>query len=75
MCLKVIAIRFSDRLLLSFLKDQGDNFTVTYAQIVHSTGMSKPTVHRAMSRLECAGLISRRPGTGRSYIYKVHHDR
>lgn len=69
---------FSDRLLLQFLQSRVDHrgeLTLLYAEIEQETGMSNSTVYRALIRLEGAGLITRRPAIGKSYIYKVTDER
>lgn len=77
MILMVNAMPFSDRLLLQYLRSKDNHLSgihLLYERIAVETGMSRATVQRAMCRMERAGLITRLPGVGKSYIYKVNHE-
>lgn len=64
---------YSDKIVLQFLRDNGGEHGVTIRmkEIALKTGVTLPTVERALKRLERAGSINRERQTAYIYTYKV----
>lgn len=71
------AVKYSDRVLLHYLKSKANHLgevRVSCKTITHEAGMSRNTVYEAMSRLDEAGLISRKREPGDCYTCRVIDD-
>lgn len=77
MLVAIEAMTYSDFVLLNYLRKLakvGEEFTLSHTQVASDTGIPYITVSRAMSRLEKAGAVTRRPGFANVYIYRVNHE-
>jgi DNA-binding MarR family transcriptional regulator len=69
-----ISMGYSDKIVLKFLRDnigERPELTIRMKEIAEQTGVTLPTVERALKRLERAGTINRERQTAYVYTYKV----